>query len=343
MEDNQIRKKINSIAIPKELNARIMEGFHQAEQERSYPSLRKRQGIKRKIFLVASAAILFVGLFIGSTFVSPAMATIASKIPLFNTVFNRGTIDTALMKHLRKQGFAVSHITQSDYGHEISIALDAKQYINQKEEVEQAAKQYLQQEGYSNIKIKVKKYTEQIVLENIREYPLENTDFLFEIRKQMKKAGFNIKYNQFVIKPKPAELTLLIPESDFNTRKNEIISIVKEAGETYDVGNFKISFKKYSFEQRDRNARWVSIVDTLHDVLLNNKKYSVKSFGFSVKDKVQLYVQLDIRAGDSRAKEKAKITEQDIHKFLSSQKLKKIIKDDHYQIEITSKDGKKIN
>ncbi|WP_397537695.1 DUF4030 domain-containing protein [Rummeliibacillus pycnus] len=344
MEDNnQIQKNLNSIKIPNELNERVMKGFKQAEEEMSNQSLKKKGTFKKKFFLGSSAAVLFIGLFIGSTFVSPAMATLASKIPLFNTVFNRGTIEDALTKYLREKGFEVKHISQDYIKHTLLISIDSKQYDHQKKEVEQAAKQYLHQEGYNKINIKVKRNTGDIVLENIKEYPLENKDFLFEIRKQMKEAGFNLTYNQFMIKPKPAELTLLIPESDYNTRKNEIIRIVIEAGEAYNVGDFKISFETFIFDQRERNTRWMNIVSTLNEVLLNNEKYSIKSFGYSVKDKVKLYVQLNIRAGDSRAKEKAKLIEQDIHEFLSSQEIKKTIKDDQYQIEITSKDNKKIN
>lgn len=340
MEDNQIRKELMSIDIPKELNAKVKDGFMQAEKEMNSHSLKKKRNFKRNFFLWSSAAVIFIGLFIGSTFVSPAMATIASKIPFFNKVFNRGPIDEALLEHLKKLGFSIKGLSQSK--NIISISVDQTQYSDHKKEVELEAEQFIQQQGYNHIEINVKKYSGNKI-EKGMEHPLLNNDFTLEIYTKMKEAGFNTAYNTFTTKLDPPELTLVIPESDYKTRKNEIISIVRKAGETFEVGDFKISFETFTLENRERSIRWNDIISTLNEVLLNKKKYSISSFSSSVKDEVKLYVKLDIPAADSKAKEKANIIEQDIHEFLSSQKIKKILKDDHYQIVITSKDGKKIN
>lgn len=341
MEDNPIRKEINSIELPKELNRRMMDGFMQVEQEMNNQLLKKKRNFKKKISLWSSAAVIFVGLFIGSTFVSPTMASIASKIPLFHNVFNRGPIAGALMEHLTKQGFAVKGLSQSK--NNISISIDSKQYSEQKKEVEQSAERYIQEQGYSNIEIKVEKYSGAKVVKNVKEYPIENRDFIVEVSKKMEEAGFDTRYNHYQTKPKPAELTLVIPESDYKTRKKDIISIVKKVGDTFDVGAFKLSFKTFNFDDLERNGRWADIIPALNEVLLNHEEYSVKSFGSSIKNNVMLYVQLDIPANDLRAKEKAKLIEQDIHEFLSSPEISKIIKDDKYQIEITSSDNKKLH
>lgn len=341
MEDNQIRKELNSIEIPEELNERIMNGFIQAEKEMSEPSLKKKINLKKKFLLWFSAAVIFIGLFIGSTFVSPAMATIASKIPLFNKVFKRGPIGDTLLEYLIEQGFEIKGQSQSR--NKISIAIDPKQYSNQKKEVKQTAEQYLQQQGYDNIEIKIEKYDGYKIAKDIREYPIENRDFIFEIFTKMEEAGFNTSYNSYVAKPDPAELTLVIPETDYETRKNEIISIVKKAGNTFDVGEYKLSFETFTFDERERSERWANIISTLDEVLLNQEEYSIRSFGSSVKDDVTLYVQLDIPAKNSKSRGIAKAIEQEIHEFLSSKEINKTIKDDHYQIEITSKNEKKLN
>ena len=64
----------------------------------------------------------------------------------------------------------------------------------------------------------------------MKEYPLENMDLIMEIKTKMREVGINI--SQLMTKMEPPELILIIPESDYNTRKNEIIRIVKEASKT---------------------------------------------------------------------------------------------------------------
>ncbi|PKR85634.1 DUF4030 domain-containing protein [Heyndrickxia camelliae] len=341
MEHNPIRKEINSIELPKELNRRIMEGFIQAEQEMNNQSLKKKGNRKKYITLWFSAAIIFIGLFVGSSFVSPTIASIVSKMPLFHNVFNRGPIVESLMNHLIKQGYTIKGLSQTK--NTISVSIDPKQYSEQKKEVEKAAKQYIQQQGYSNIEIKVKKYSGSKVIKNVTDYPLENSDFIIEISKKMAEAGFDTKYNQYQTKPKPAELTLVIPERDYKTRKNDIIQIVKEVGDAFDVGTFKISFNTFKIDNLERKDRWTDIISTLNEVLLNYKEYPINSFGSSINDNVRLYVQLDILRDNPSAKEKAKVIEQEIREFLSSPIINKVIKDDHYKIEITSKDKKRLN
>lgn len=343
--DNQFRKELESIEIPKELNDRVIEGFMQAEKEMHSASSKKQiKKINKKILIWVAAAVMFVGLFIGSTFISPVMAKIASRIPMFNTILNRGPIGDALIEYLMEQGFSITGASQINDSKEMSILIDHKQYSTQKDEVKKVAEQYLYDEGYSNLNIKVKKSSgEETIIKNAKEYPLENTDFIIEITKKMEKAGFDTKYNSIGTKPKPAELTLVIPESDYKTRKSEIIKIVKETGEIFGVGDFKISFKTFTFEERDRNARWENIISSLNELLLIKEEYSVKSFGSSVEDIVSLYVVLDIPSNNTNAKETAKTVEHDIQQFLSSQDIKKTIQGDRYKIEISSKDNKKLN
>lgn len=341
MEDNQIRREINSIDIPNELNQRIMDGFMQAEKEINNHLLKKKRNIKKNFFLWSLAAVIFIGLFIGSTFVSPTMATIASKIPLFHKVFNRGPMADALYEHLIEQGFAIKNLSGSN--NKISLSIDSKQYSSQKKKVKQAAKQFLQQQGYSNIEIKVNKYSGDKILDIKEQHPIQNKDFQEGIFGELKEAGFNTNNYSYRITLDPPEFTFVIPENDYEKGKNEIISIVKKAGDTYNVGYFKISFETYTLEESDRSARWGDIISTLNEVLLNQEEYSIKSFGSSVKENVKLYIQLDIQPNDSRAEDKVRAIEKEIHEFLSSQEIKKIIKDDRYQMIITSKDNQKLN
>jgi hypothetical protein len=83
MSTNQwpdLKKEMEKIPVPTEKLDAIIANTIQQEQP--------RRSKKKVLFYATSAAVLGLGLFIGSASVSPAMAKIASNIPLIGTFFN---------------------------------------------------------------------------------------------------------------------------------------------------------------------------------------------------------------------------------------------------------------
>jgi hypothetical protein len=85
---NQLKNELNKIPIPVEVMDSMYKGIQQAKMEEEVDGKKYRVLNKRKKLIGSLAGLVAVGgLFFGSTFVSPAMAEMASNIPFLNNVF----------------------------------------------------------------------------------------------------------------------------------------------------------------------------------------------------------------------------------------------------------------
>ncbi|MEK5036421.1 DUF4179 domain-containing protein [Sporosarcina sp. FSL K6-3457] len=115
MNNNQwpdLKKEMDRIEVPTELSAIITNTVNENRAKKS----------KKKVaFYFLSAAILGFGLFIGSASISPAMAKIASTIPIIGTFFN-DSMDEGL-KIAGKKGLT-QVVGQSSKDNGITITID---------------------------------------------------------------------------------------------------------------------------------------------------------------------------------------------------------------------------
>lgn len=115
MNNNQwpdLKKEMEKIEVPTELSAIIVNTVNENRMKRS----------KKKVFFYfLSAAMIGFGLFIGSASISPAMAKIASTIPIIGTFFN-DSMDEGL-RIAGKQGLT-QVVGQSSKDNGITLTID---------------------------------------------------------------------------------------------------------------------------------------------------------------------------------------------------------------------------
>ncbi len=103
-----------------EVRAAIRAGVSQAEEQMDSPRLGGRKGMKKVMYTLGSVAAAFV-LLIGSSYVSPALASSLSQIPIIGSVF--GNSDLLILKEAQKGGLTTP-IGETQTVNGISVTLD---------------------------------------------------------------------------------------------------------------------------------------------------------------------------------------------------------------------------
>jgi predicted RNA-binding protein len=122
------------------------------------------RNINRRIILSGVAVILLFGLFVGSAFVSPTMAEVASKIPYLNRIFQLKPIHESIREALNEKGYHVQGIGGPINGKKviyIDIVGSEKYFNNVKKDIEKVAYSQLDARGYDAYKISVTRYVER--------------------------------------------------------------------------------------------------------------------------------------------------------------------------------------
>jgi hypothetical protein len=338
MEEKHIKKEFESIEIPSELSQRVRKGIMQAKMEKENE---RKARYKKPMFVWGSVAILFFAVLIGTSLVSPSVSTLASKIPLLNKIFNQEPVENGLFKILADKGFKAQGYFKNPK--EFIISTESNDFQSDKEKIKSISEEYLEQQGYNEVSIQVINYKDEIVPSSnpsSNKLAFDKPEFIMEIGSRLEEIGLtNFTYSK---KRDPLELTLSIPESIYNSRKEEIVQIVTKVGDEMNIEDFIISFDTFKQDERDRNSRWAEIIGTLNEAFINYPEYPIKSFGFSVDDKVRLYIQLDKEKNQEGFREDAMSVRGEIEAFLTSNEVQKKVKGDQYLIEFRDKNNKKV-
>ncbi|MDP1420382.1 DUF4030 domain-containing protein [Peribacillus simplex] len=187
-KNDKIKQEMDKIEIPKELNKRIILGVEKAEVAYEMSNQLKpesKQGKKRwsprkKIMFISSVAVILLGLFLSSAFVSPAMAKVISSIPYLGAIFQSEPIGNLIFDELEEKGYKISG-TGIAYKpkKEVEVRIEGSDhYFNEvKDDIERTVKGILKSKGYDAYSVKVSKEQNDYVLngEEKKEKPtLEN-------------------------------------------------------------------------------------------------------------------------------------------------------------------------
>jgi hypothetical protein len=347
--NNKIREEMEKIEIPLELTHRIEVGVEQAAMEKNSISFQKKKwSIKKKVFSVGFVAVALIGLFISSTTVSPVMAKVAAKIPYFNEMMNKEDISTRLHEKLKNHDDYIESITLTKHPKEITISLkDAEDYSKIKTQVKNEAGKFLQSTEYNEFRVKVSKYDEEHIKElnkqineDLKE-PIDMSPVLTDVNSALRDHGFDTRFNLYSYDFDPISITMEIPDTE--KRTDEIKTIVSKVAKSHGIEDIVIHFSTFNYKKKEQYARWSPIITTIDDSMITTKEYSIKSFGFSNKKIMTLYIQINVSASNPKAKAWTKKIEEDIHQYISSNEVQNITKGEPYKIEITSKDDQKLN
>ncbi|MEC0300508.1 DUF4030 domain-containing protein, partial [Peribacillus frigoritolerans] len=334
-----------------ELKNRIITDIEKLEsQERNKNPLLstriKSVSLIRKLAYFSIALIILFGLIISSTFVSPAMAEVVSKIPFISSIINKKSVGTIINEELKERGYKFSGPNINYPNKTITITVEGSNqyYKSVKGEIEGIVKDVLQSNNYDAYKVKIEKYVDV-------PYSEEEKKHIEELEKQHKKdmvlsraldkVVFE-KYHilQYGVNPNKT-IELDIPDTETNT--DEIKKEVSKIAQTITNEQYTVKIKKIDMDKRDRDKRWMTISDSITDELIGKKDYKVTLTGYSINPEPRIDIWTSLTSSDSGSREHGEQIEKVLKEYLNSKEMQKMVKNDSYKINVYGKDKKKIN
>ncbi len=348
-------KKLNADLLWKtkqkqELKKRIISDIEKLEsQERNKnPILStsiKKVSLIRKITYSGIALVILFSLFIGSAFISPAMAEVVSKIPFLNSIINKKPVGTIINEELSERGYKFSGPNINYPNKTIAIFVEGSNqyYKSVKGEIEGIVKDILQSNNYDAYKVKIEKYVDV-------PYSEEEKKHIEELEKQHKKdmvlsraldKVFE-KYHilQYGVNPNNT-IEIALPDTETNTDeiKKEINNILQKTTKE----KYSVKINKVDMDKRDRDKRWMTILDSITDELIGKRDYKVTLTGYSINPEPRINIWTSLTSSDSGSREHGEQIEKVLKEFLNSKEMQPLVKNDSYKINVYSKDKKKIN
>ncbi|WP_226036287.1 DUF4030 domain-containing protein [Aquibacillus saliphilus] len=344
---NKIKRELENIDIPTELQDRARLGVNKAKGEMDRDSF---HFIKNKWVVTSSAIVLGFFLLIGSAFISPTMSEILAKVPFLNLIQSESIVKI-VSDELKEQGYQVQGVSDSAYPDKIIyVSIDGtdQYYDDVKDQVKDKTEEILGESNYDAFSVEIEKFKEHRNIEpNLDEKSkqyMEETEVLMEaISERLDAEGFEITtfgvtHNQF-----DHYVQLDIPDNE--PRNGELKQLIEEVIGQHDFGDFEVKLNKYNEERRDLEMAVSSkVIGPLHEALRAREEFHTKGMAYSFHPApLQIIVKTTVKSTDKDAKEFAADLETTVEKFLATEEIKKVMKDEPYKIIIRSSNQKKLN
>lgn len=317
---------------------------------------RGRTGFGKKLVYFSSAAVLLIGLLIGSAFVSPTVANVLAQVPILNALFEKeqdsysslvGTITDDLME----LDYNVSGASLGVRDKTIGVTIGGTEsYFNEvKDKVEQKIKEILHAKGLDAYHIEVNKEREYVDEEISEEQKQKNDTNAKQskkletaILKAFEKQNYEIFSAHVRINDVEKFIPLEIPVSE--TREEEMKQIVKDIVKEKELGEFTIKVYKTDPDKEKADRRWRPVISTISEGLIGVKEFKVEGVGYSFyPSPLTISIRTSVESTDSNAAELGKEIESEVRQFIESTEVEENVEDDPYNINVYSKDKKKIN
>ncbi|MCR2821729.1 DUF4030 domain-containing protein [Lederbergia panacisoli] len=315
---------------------------------------KQRRSITKKISYASVACLVLFGLFIGSAFVSPAIAEVVSKIPFLNTIFVQKPIHEVLIEKLKDKGYDISGTGYSVQEKTYFVTVTgSEEYYNQvKAEIKKITDDVISSRGYDDFKIKVRQErTMEPGDDSVNDHKYRDSqlalDVLNEVVPQLQQQGYKIHtYGGGYTAPDAKIIRLDLDIEDTEKRTAEIEKTIIEGIEKQDIQKeVVINFYPFNVQEKEIENKWTSnVLPVIWEGMLSKKEYKTKGAGYSYKKgTMNIFITTTIDESDSEAPELTNKIEMAIHEFLQSDDLKDIVGDTPYKIVVSDKDGKEIN
>lgn len=315
---------------------------------------KQRHSIAKRISYVTAACLVLFGLFIGSAFVSPAIAEVASKIPFLNKIFEQKPIHEVLMEKLKDKGYDISGAGYSVQGKTYHVTVKgSEEYYNQvKAEIKKITEDVISSRGYDDFKVEVgKERTIEPGVDPANDPKYRDSELAFDVLKEvvpkLQQQGYKIHtYGGGYTAPNAKVIRLDLDIEDTEKRTDEIEKAILEGIKKQDIKKeVTIKFHPFNVQKREIENRWTSdVLPVIWEGMLSKKEYKTKGVGYSYKKGTfNILITTTMDKSDSEAPELADKIEIVIHEFLQSEDLKDIVGDTPYKIVVRDKDGKDIN
>jgi hypothetical protein len=334
---NSVKKEVDKIQIPDDkLEQRILLAIKNGK--------RNKRRIGKKVFYFSSAAILLLGLLVGSAFVSPAMANVMSKIPYLGSIFQSKPINIMILDELNEKGYKIGTVGigyEPNKKIEVYIEGPASYYNEVRNEVEKNTKGILQSKGYDAYSVKVNKFTAKTDYVLNEKETKEKTLLESKVNEKLKREGF--KFDS--VRVDPTEKTIFInvvgSKKYYNNIQDSVEkTAIKVASENnYKVYKINVTRVTVKVTKSDKGSQ---VISAITEGLMSKKEYKVSSVGYKSKP-LTFIIRTSILSTEPTAITLGTEIESTIVEFLESEEISPILDKEPYQIIVNSKDNKKIN
>ncbi|PFA94005.1 hypothetical protein CN383_27145 [Priestia megaterium] len=310
----------------------------------------KRNIFLRNIVYCGVAFVILTGALVSSAFVSPAMAQVVAKIPYLGQLFNTEPLGDEIINTLRKKGYKIRGLGVSFQGgkNKITVTVEGSEtyYNGVQEDIEKIVGDIIRKRHYDTYTFKVTREVPDV--EEKEELSVEEKK-MQNIADDLSNAFDSSNYPILELgtsmnrdKEGKAHPTVHLQIPNTESRVQEIKGYVNKVLEKNNAKGIPIEIQKIDMKKREQDMRWGDIVDDVGEDLLGKEKYHVKMVGYSVHPEPQVLINTSL-GHSSSDKAFAKELEKVINEFLTTEKMKKKIKGDSYQIIIYGKGDKKLN
>lgn len=334
------------------LKSRILDDIEGKEYAISPTKIQnsKKKRVFRRIGYAAISTLVLIGLFIGSTFISPAMAEVAAKIPYLNKIFQLKPVHEVIWESLETKGYKIDGLHGG--AKEISIYLrgSEKYYQESKGPVKELVEKIVASRGYDAYSIKVLRASNlEKKLPQISERDQAIEDAMIQVEKEIKKL--KIKYLSYgyyhgYMHPSPNSKNITVELDIPNTEKREALikKTVNQIFEARNIQSYSIKINQINLAQREKESQWDKIFQTIDEGLTAKKEYKVTGYAYSFHPApLQIIIKTSIKNNDPDAVERAGKIEKTVQEFLHSKEIKTKIEGQPYKIIVISKEKKQIN
>jgi hypothetical protein len=357
---DQLEVPVSLEKFTKELPRRFEEGefndnrFERVDKELSgfNKSMKKQWTLGKRIGAFTLAAAASFLLFVGSGFVSPAMAKMISKIPPLSTIYEKHVVNLSehITQELKKDGYPVREVTELVGGKNegVYINLDASEekIKEMKPGIEKIAYGILKGGEHKGTRIedyfvKISKHVEPTEKwkQEQEAFDKESEEVHAIIQPILNAHGIMGGYG---FGPETVELEFPSIENQdtIDGIKKELEAALKAGGKDF----VSIKIRKYNLAKREQYDRWMDTVSAIGHEFKTYKKYQVSSVGYQSKDGLmRILIKIKLKSSDPKAEELASDLNLMIEDFIKSPDIWEKVEDDPYEIVITGKDGKQIN
>jgi len=328
---------------------RLLEAINQLERSESVKPGKdilpmKQKRLLRNVVYCGIALVILSGAFISSTFVSPAMAQVAAKIPYLGQLFKQEPISDVLYQELEKKGYKIDSLGQTYDGGkkqiEISVTGSEKYFKSVKGGINKIAKDMLEARHYDTYKVKITRY-DPSQYEYKPDPRQEKYDKIEEeIDNELKKHNYHVLSASLGGFDPEMRVDLEVPDTEKNIE--DIKQVIKDVLAKNKEEKMPIKVYKINLKKREQEGRWGNILNDVGEDLLGKEEYHVKMVGYSVHPEPQVFIYTSLSDSEEN-KQFANELEGVIDEFLQTGDMKNKVKDDSYKIIIYAKGKKKLN
>lgn len=328
--------------IANRIKNRVHASIRNLENDHEPRHVMKKWNLRKKSAYSFGAAIVALGLVVGSGFVSSAAAEVLAKVPYLNMIFESKQKQSESIETIIREDLRVNHynLGLSHYPAEKKIEVfvnGTKEYYETiKEDVLKIIKDRLDSGDYGAYTVIVTNPNEgkSLYKDEERAWRLREN-----IEMRLKAEGYEFKSAYVGIDDSETFVSIEIPDAE--KRVDEIKQIVYNVVKENEEGTFEIKINRIDPKKEERKQRWEPILETISSGL---KGYKINQIGYSFDSSpFPLSISTSIDSEDRDLKEQVEKIENIVKNFLESEEIKELIKDEPYVIEIYGKNHKKIN